>query len=189
MWFNQAHLFHISSLRPEIRETLVEALGIEEVPRNVYFADGSPVPDALLEEVRGVLAEQAVSFAWEAGDVLMLDNMLVSHAPRAVQGTAAGRGGHGRAARQSRRELPSLKASQGGSMNAQPTLQRAYRADLLTHLRALAAECARETALTALHADTPVVITYGELDLRARALAAQLQARFAPGERALLAVG
>src|SRR5262245_57463881 len=46
LWFNQAHLFHISNLQPEVRETLVDTLGLENVPRNVLFADGKPVPDA-----------------------------------------------------------------------------------------------------------------------------------------------
>ena len=35
---------------------------------------------SILDEVRGVLDECAISFAWQAGDVLMLDNMLTAHA-------------------------------------------------------------------------------------------------------------
>lgn len=87
VWFNQAHLFHISNLQPEVRETLVDVLGIEHVPRNVYFADGRPIPDSILDEVRGVLDEHAVVFPWQAGDVLMLDNMLVAHGRRPFKGT------------------------------------------------------------------------------------------------------
>jgi len=86
VWFNQGHLFHISNLPPDVRETLVETLGIEHVPRNVYFADGSPIPDSLFEDIRGVLTEQAVIFPWRSGDVLMLDNMLVSHARTPFKG-------------------------------------------------------------------------------------------------------
>jgi alpha-ketoglutarate-dependent taurine dioxygenase len=79
VWFNQAHLFHISNQQPEVRETLEELLGIENVPRNVYYADGSPIPDSVFEDIRGVLAQQRVIFPWQTGDVLMLDNMLVAH--------------------------------------------------------------------------------------------------------------
>lgn len=86
VWFNQAHLFHISSLQPEVRDSLVEILGIDNVPRNVFFADGSVIPDALLEDVRGVLEAQKVVFPWQAGDVVMLDNMLVSHARAPFEG-------------------------------------------------------------------------------------------------------
>lgn len=86
VWFNQAHLFHISNLQPEVRESLEELLGIENVPRNTYFADGSPIPDAMLDEVRAVLDAETVSFLWEKGDVTMLDNMLVAHARSPFKG-------------------------------------------------------------------------------------------------------
>jgi alpha-ketoglutarate-dependent taurine dioxygenase len=86
VWFNQAHLFHISSLHPEVRESLVDILGIDNVPRNVYFADGSVIPDSILDDIRCVLHEQSVVFPWQAGDVLMLDNMLISHARTPFEG-------------------------------------------------------------------------------------------------------
>ena len=86
VWFNQAHLFHASNLQPEVRESLEELLGVDDLPRNVLFADGSPIDDALFDEVRQVLAAETVSFAWQAGDVLMLDNMLVAHARNPFKG-------------------------------------------------------------------------------------------------------
>lgn len=86
VWFNQAHLFHVSNLQPEVRESLEDLLGTENLPRNTYFADGSPIPDALFDEVRAVLDAETVSFRWEAGDVLMLDNMLVAHARAPFKG-------------------------------------------------------------------------------------------------------
>ena len=79
VWFNQAHLFHISSQQPEVRETLEELLGVDNLPRNVYYADGRPIADSVFAEIREVLARQSVIFPWQAGDVLMLDNMLVAH--------------------------------------------------------------------------------------------------------------
>lgn len=79
VWFNQGHLFHISNQQPEVREMLEDLVGIENLPRNVYYADGSPIPDTIFDEIRGVLAEQTVIFPWRAGDVLMLDNMLAAH--------------------------------------------------------------------------------------------------------------
>ncbi|WP_148713630.1 TauD/TfdA family dioxygenase [Chitinolyticbacter meiyuanensis] len=86
VWFNQAHLFHVSNLQAEVRESLEELLGEDNLPRNTYFADGSVMPDEVLAEVRQVLAAETVSFRWEAGDVLMLDNMLVAHARAPFQG-------------------------------------------------------------------------------------------------------
>lgn len=79
VWFNQAHLFHLSAVEPSLRQTLLGSIGEAEVPRNVYFGDGSPIPDATLDHIRDAYAQSTVTFPWQAGDVLMLDNLLVSH--------------------------------------------------------------------------------------------------------------
>jgi len=86
VWFNQGHLFHVSNLQPEVRESLEDLLGVEHLPRNVYFADGSPIPDGLFDEVRAVLDAETVTFPWQDGDVLMLDNMLAAHARNPFEG-------------------------------------------------------------------------------------------------------
>lgn len=79
VWFNQAHLFHVSRLPVEVREWLLGAYGEQNLPRNVYFGDGSPIEAAMLDEIMRVYDEQAIVFPWREGDVLMLDNMLTAH--------------------------------------------------------------------------------------------------------------
>jgi len=86
VWFNQAHLFHISAREAEEREVLEDLYGTENLPRNTYFADGSPIGDDDFARVREALAAETVSFRWEEGDVLMLDNMLVAHARAPFEG-------------------------------------------------------------------------------------------------------
>ncbi|MCJ8271827.1 MAG: TauD/TfdA family dioxygenase [Psychrosphaera sp.] len=86
VWFNQAHLFHISNLEPNIRETLVSIVGEENLPRNVYYGDGSPIDNQTLSHVRQVLDECQVAFAWQSGDILMLDNMLAAHGRNTFEG-------------------------------------------------------------------------------------------------------
>lgn len=86
VWFNQAHLFHISCLPSEEREALLEICGAGGLPRNVYFGDGTPIEDAELDEIRALLALEQVVFPWRTGDVLMLDNMLVAHAREPFRG-------------------------------------------------------------------------------------------------------
>ncbi|WP_017904518.1 TauD/TfdA family dioxygenase [Pseudomonas asplenii] len=86
VWFNQAHLFHISNLPAALRETLISIVGEEGVPRNVFYGDGSPIELEALEHVRDVLRRTQVSFPWQAGDALMLDNMLVAHGRSTFQG-------------------------------------------------------------------------------------------------------
>lgn len=86
VWFNQAHLFHISNLAAPVRETLISIVGEQGVPRNVFYGDGSPIELHALEHIREVLQRCQVSFPWQAGDVLMLDNMLVAHGRATFQG-------------------------------------------------------------------------------------------------------
>jgi alpha-ketoglutarate-dependent taurine dioxygenase len=79
VWFNQAHLFHVSRLSAEVRDCLLAAYGEENLPRNVYFADGSRIDPAMLDEVTQVYNDLSIIFPWREGDVLMLDNMLTAH--------------------------------------------------------------------------------------------------------------
>lgn len=79
VWFNQAHLFHISALEPAVRETLLDIVAEEDLPRNVYYGNGKPIEDTILDEVRAALEMYKVAFPWQQGDILMLDNMLTAH--------------------------------------------------------------------------------------------------------------
>ena len=79
VWFNQAHLFHVSRLPAEVREFLLSSFAAEDLPRNVYFADGSAIEPEMVDEILRVYEQQAVAFPWCAGDVLLVENMLTAH--------------------------------------------------------------------------------------------------------------
>jgi alpha-ketoglutarate-dependent taurine dioxygenase len=79
IFFNQVQLHHISSLSPAVREAVLASFSEEDLPRNVYHRDGSPIEESVMEEVNRAYCEAAVSFPWREGDMLMLDNMLVAH--------------------------------------------------------------------------------------------------------------
>ncbi len=51
----------------------------EDLPRNVYYGDGSPIEDSVVEYLEKLYRKNAVSFPWRGRDVLMLNNMLVAH--------------------------------------------------------------------------------------------------------------
>jgi alpha-ketoglutarate-dependent taurine dioxygenase len=87
VWFNQAHLFHVSSLNPEVRQTLLSTIKEEDLPRNVYYGDGSPIEASVLDEIREIYQQEAVTFPWQEGDVLMLDNMLIAHGREPFMGS------------------------------------------------------------------------------------------------------
>jgi alpha-ketoglutarate-dependent taurine dioxygenase len=80
VWFNHAHLFHWSSIEPATRQALLAQFAEHELPRNACFGDGDPIAPELLEEIRRTYEKVAVRFTWQAEDILMLDNILVSHA-------------------------------------------------------------------------------------------------------------
>ncbi|MGE5659090.1 MAG: TauD/TfdA family dioxygenase [Actinomycetota bacterium] len=86
VWFNQAHLFHISSLAPAVREEILTTFKLEDLPRNAYYGDGSPIEDFVLDEIRHCYQQETVVFPWEEGDVLLLDNMLAAHGRRPFSG-------------------------------------------------------------------------------------------------------
>lgn len=79
VWFNQAHLFHLSSLRSEEGEYLLANYSAEDLPRDARYGDGSPIEESVLAEIREVYQQEQTIFGWQKNDVLLLDNMLMAH--------------------------------------------------------------------------------------------------------------
>lgn len=79
VWFNQAHLFHISNLDFNVRESLFKNYKESELPRSVYYGDGSAIEAAVLAEIRDVYQQESIIFPWQEGDILLLDNILAAH--------------------------------------------------------------------------------------------------------------
>ncbi|MDL4775333.1 MULTISPECIES: TauD/TfdA family dioxygenase [Thermomonosporaceae] len=86
VWFNQAHLFHKASLDERLKP-LLRQFDDWRLPRNAFFGDGTPIPDETVHEIFAAYEEAELSFDWEAGDYLMLDNLLTSHARKTFEGT------------------------------------------------------------------------------------------------------
>jgi alpha-ketoglutarate-dependent taurine dioxygenase len=85
VWFNQAHLFHVSSLEPEIRDSLLNSSG-GAPPRNAFYGDGSLIDEVDLEEIRAAYEKETIVFQWQKRDILLLDNMLMAHGRRPYRG-------------------------------------------------------------------------------------------------------
>lgn len=86
VWFNHATFFHVSTLDPQIRKTLLNEFEEDELPYNTYYGDGTPIEPEVLEQLRTIYREEKIVFPWQRGDVLMLDNMTVAHAREAYRG-------------------------------------------------------------------------------------------------------
>ena len=79
VWFNHAHMFHISNLQPNVRASLLAEFKDDELPRNAFYGDGSRIETSVLDEIREIYRAATISFPWQVGDILMLDNFLASH--------------------------------------------------------------------------------------------------------------
>lgn len=79
VWFNHAHMFHVSNLSAAVRDALLAEFKEDELPRNAFYGDGSAIESSVLDEIRETYNATAIAFPWQRGDVLMVDNFLVSH--------------------------------------------------------------------------------------------------------------
>jgi hypothetical protein len=62
-----------------VREAVLMMCSEEDLPNHTYYGDGSPIEPEVLDELRAAYQQETVSFPWQKGDILMLDNMLASH--------------------------------------------------------------------------------------------------------------
>jgi alpha-ketoglutarate-dependent taurine dioxygenase len=84
--FNQLQLHHVSCLDAGIRESLLATHSYDELPRNVFYGDGSPIEDSVIQSLCETTRKASVSFPWQEGNILMLDNMLTAHARNPYRG-------------------------------------------------------------------------------------------------------
>lgn len=85
-WFNHATFFHVSTLPAEMRDGLLADFAEEDLPNNTYYGDGSSIEPETIDTLREAYRAETVMFDWERGDVLLVDNMLASHAREPFRG-------------------------------------------------------------------------------------------------------
>lgn len=82
VWFNQVHLYDFN---PKWlgwwRHLAVKALYCRKHMKlhEVFFGDKSPIPRDEIYHILDILDANTVSFPWQKGDVLVLDNVLAMH--------------------------------------------------------------------------------------------------------------
>ncbi|SDJ53784.1 Taurine catabolism dioxygenase TauD, TfdA family [Paraburkholderia steynii] len=86
VFFNQAHLFHVSSLGTAAAAPLIEMFGENALPRNAFFGDGSELNADFLRRIRSALQKGIIDIEWQRGDVMILDNMQFAHGRRKFTG-------------------------------------------------------------------------------------------------------
>jgi alpha-ketoglutarate-dependent taurine dioxygenase len=81
IWFNQATQFHPSTHPTQIYESLEALYGGNEqdLPQHACFGDDSVIDKSVLDHIREVSLRAAIIFPWQQRDILVIDNVLMSH--------------------------------------------------------------------------------------------------------------
>ena len=86
VWFNHAAFFHASAHSPEIQAALTAELGEDGLPWLTFFGNGTPILPEMVAEIRAAYRAETRSFPWQSGDIMLLDNMTISHGREAFEG-------------------------------------------------------------------------------------------------------
>jgi hypothetical protein len=58
---------------------LLEVLGEDRFPRNCFFGDGSRIEDDIMHELCAIYQKHEMSFPWQAGSAILIDNLILAH--------------------------------------------------------------------------------------------------------------
>jgi alpha-ketoglutarate-dependent taurine dioxygenase len=85
-FFNQIAFLNEWTIAPEIREYLVEIYGAEGLPFNTGFGTGEPLTEQIVEMINDVYEAHTVREPWQAGDLMLVDNIRTAHSREAYEG-------------------------------------------------------------------------------------------------------
>jgi len=85
-WFNQIAFLNEWTLDPELREYLVDVYGEDALPFNTRFGNGDPIGADIVQTINETYQAHTVCERWEAGDLLLVDNIRTAHARESFEG-------------------------------------------------------------------------------------------------------
>lgn len=85
-FFAQPTHWHPYCLDAETREALLSIYAEDELPRNCFYGDGGLIEDADMQAVIDAYDRVEITLPWQAGDIIVLDNVLYAHARNPYQG-------------------------------------------------------------------------------------------------------
>lgn len=86
LWFNHILFWNIHNHPDAFQKALLEQYTMENLPFNTYYGDGTPIEEEVIRNLQQAYEQATVSFPWQKGDLLMLDNMLVAHGRNPFEG-------------------------------------------------------------------------------------------------------
>jgi alpha-ketoglutarate-dependent taurine dioxygenase len=85
-WFNQIAFLNEWTLNPEVREYLVDVYGDDGLPFNTRFGNGDPIGEDVVEVLNETYEANTAREPWQAGDLLLVDNVRTAHSREAFEG-------------------------------------------------------------------------------------------------------
>jgi alpha-ketoglutarate-dependent taurine dioxygenase len=79
VWFNHVAFWNEWSLESDIRDVMVDEFGHDGLPFNTSMGDGTPLTPAEVALINEAYNGATVRRSWEAGDLLLVDNVLAAH--------------------------------------------------------------------------------------------------------------
>ncbi|MGW0767354.1 TauD/TfdA family dioxygenase [Streptomyces sp. NPDC002676] len=78
-WFNQIAFLNEWTLAPDVREYLVDEYGADGLPFNTRYGDGSPIGEDVVQLLNSTYEAHTRREPWQAGDLLLVDNIRTAH--------------------------------------------------------------------------------------------------------------
>jgi alpha-ketoglutarate-dependent taurine dioxygenase len=85
-WFNQVAFLNEWTIAPEVREYLVDVYGEDGLPFNTRFGGGDPIGEDVILLLNEVYEAKTAREPWQAGDLLVVDNIRTAHSREAYDG-------------------------------------------------------------------------------------------------------
>ncbi|GAA4547379.1 TauD/TfdA family dioxygenase [Amycolatopsis samaneae] len=85
-WFNQIAFLSEWTIEPEIREYLVDLYGTDGLPFTTCYGDGDPIGEDVVHLLNEVYEAHTTREPWQAGDLLLVDNIRAAHSREAFDG-------------------------------------------------------------------------------------------------------
>jgi alpha-ketoglutarate-dependent taurine dioxygenase len=86
-WFNQVAFLNEWTMDPDVHEYLVDVYGADGLPFNTCFGSGESIGRDVVELLNRVYDEHTLREPWQAGDLMLVDNITTAHSREPYRGT------------------------------------------------------------------------------------------------------
>ncbi|MFE7313179.1 TauD/TfdA family dioxygenase [Streptomyces sp. NPDC057555] len=86
LWFNQIAFLNGLTMDPAVREYLISFYGPDSLPFHTRYGDGETIPEQVIETINAAYTAATSREPWQAGDLLVVDNLRMAHSREAYEG-------------------------------------------------------------------------------------------------------